>query len=280
VLRVLPGTVVVDPAGTPEILADSTGTLFGKLLEALPSDLAGEVSAQLVQVRIRNAGQVGLTGVTVTFPDNQRIGFGDLPAGAASRYAAVALAYRYALVVATADGTEHRWQPIDFMGETPLAPGHYSYAISVDGDQIELLFEADDGPVTPSQAEPSPVETPDVPLPTPAGDTATWRLLHPAGVGPRTTELAVGVTRLGCASGATGSVLDPVVEVGGAQVVITIEVEPLPDGPYECQGNETIEYVVNLPEPLGDRDLVDGACLAGEAVGTAACGDGAVRRLG
>ena len=161
VLRVLPGTVVVDPAGDPEILADPAGTLFGSLLRALPSDLAGEVSAELVQVRIRNASQVDLTEVTVTFPDNQTIGFGDLPAGAAGRYAAVGLAYRYALILATADGTEHRWQPIDFMGETPLPPGRYSYAISVDGDQIELRFETDDAPAaTPSEAVPSPGETP------------------------------------------------------------------------------------------------------------------------
>ena len=74
---------------------------------------------------------------------------------------AVGLAYRYALILATADGTEHRWQPIDFMGETPLPPGRYSYAISVDGDQIELRFETDDAPAaTPSEAVPSPGETP------------------------------------------------------------------------------------------------------------------------
>ncbi len=286
VLRITPGTVVVDPGGDPEILADADGTLFGAVLGALPEDLEQLVLGQLVQVRIRNAGEVALADVTVTFPDNQTIGFGDLPVGAASRYAPVALAYRYALIVATANGTGHRWQPIDFMGESPLAPGYYSYAISVDGDQIDLVFETDEAPpataptATPDpQDEPTPTE-PQAPPPVADGDTATWLLLDPAAVGPESTELTVGVTRLGCASGVTGAVLDPLVEITDEQVVVTIKVDPLPQGQYECQGNDTVEYVVTLAEPLGGRDLVDGACLAGEATGTAACVDGAVRRVG
>ena len=282
VLRITPGTVVVDPGGDPEILADAGGSLFNAVLGGLPEDLQQLVLGQMVQIRIRNAGEVELAGITVTFPDNLTVDYGTVPAGGASRYAPVGLAYRYALIIATADGQQHRWRPIDYMGETLLKPGYYSYAISVSGDQIDLAFEVDEaGPTaTQPQTEPSPADTPQAPPPVAQGDTATWVLLDPAAVGPESTELTVGVTRLGCASGVTGAVLDPQVEITDEQVVVTIDVDPLPQGQYECQGNDTVEYVVTLAEPLGDRDLMDGACLAGEAVGTAACVDGAVRRVG
>ncbi len=285
-LRAVPGAVIVDPAGQPEVLADPSGAVFAALLGGIPADLQQQVADQLVHVRIRNAGKVEVTDVQVTFPDNQVVEYGTVPPGGASRYAPVGLAYRYALILATADGTQRRWQPIDFMGETALDPGYYSYAISVDGDQIDLQFSQDPAPGDPAPtAAPGPTaagqepddEQPDAGVPAAPGETATWVLLDPA-VGPESTSLTVGVTRLACAGGVTGTVLPPVVEAGDGQVVITIGVEPLGPGGHDCQGNDVVEYVVELPEPLGDRDLVDGACLAGEAVGTAACSDGPVRR--
>lgn len=143
VLRVLPGTVVVDPDGTPEILADSSGRVFAAILDSLPIELRDQVAALLVQLRIGNGGEVDLSEIQVTFPDNQVVDFGTLAPGGTSGYHPVGLAYRYALILATAGGTQHRWQPIDFVGETPLAPGRYTYRISVDGDQIDLQFVED-----------------------------------------------------------------------------------------------------------------------------------------
>ena len=43
------------------------------------------------------------------------------------------------------------------------------------------------------------------------------------------------------------------------------------------QGNVPESAVVDLARPLGDRSLVDGACLSGEAVSTATCVEGAQR---
>ena len=98
-------------------------------------------------------------------------------------------------------------------------------------------------------------------------------------VTPDSTHIDLGVTRLGCASGKTGTVLDPVVRFDAARVVITASVEPLPQGVgYNCQGNDSVSVGVDLDEPIGQRSLVDGTCLGGEAANTAVCADdGGVR---
>jgi hypothetical protein len=109
------------------------------------------------------------------------------------------------------------------------------------------------------------------------GSTGVWELLDAAEVGPDSTALRLGVTRLECASGETGTVLEPDVQFERGRIVIRTDVEPLTGGAYECQGNNTVPVDVELSEPVGNRDLVDAACLGGEAVTTAFCADGPVR---
>ncbi len=109
------------------------------------------------------------------------------------------------------------------------------------------------------------------------GDTATWQI----GSAPEATEdgavVSLLVTRLGCAGGVTGPVLDPVIEVEPDRVVISTPVEAR-SGAANCLGNDTVPLEVRLgPDALG-RDLVDAACLDGaEAAGTAACTPGPAR---
>ena len=74
----------------------------------------------------------------------------------------------------------------------------------------------------------------------------------------------------------TGRVLAPTVELTDAEVVVTFLVETDLDG-GECPSNDAVPYEVDLGEPIGDRALVDGACLEGGAVSTSFCADGAVR---
>jgi hypothetical protein len=109
------------------------------------------------------------------------------------------------------------------------------------------------------------------------GSTGVWELLDAAKVGPDSTALRLGVTRLECAGGETGTVLEPDVQFERGRIVIRTDVEPLTGGAYECQGNNTVPVDVELSEPVGNRDLVDAACLGGEAVTTAFCADGPVR---
>jgi len=105
----------------------------------------------------------------------------------------------------------------------------------------------------------------------PVGDTATWQIGTPASVDNTSTEIEVEVTRLACSSGVTGNTLPPVVSYEPHQIVIHIDVEPFGDAGGNCQGNNPVPVVVTLDEPVGERTLVDGSCLAGDAVGTAPC---------
>lgn len=102
------------------------------------------------------------------------------------------------------------------------------------------------------------------------GDVATWSLAPDELLDPKTTFLVVEVTRLGCASGITGTVLDPRIQYE-TQVLLRTDVEKIGPGAQDCQGNDAVPVEIHLDQPLGVRELVDAACLQGEAVGTAAC---------
>ncbi|QOR72454.1 hypothetical protein IM660_09635 [Ruania alkalisoli] len=105
------------------------------------------------------------------------------------------------------------------------------------------------------------------------GDIAVWDLTHSAGVESEDRVLVVGVTRLDCASGFTGEPLPPQVVYEDDRVVVTIDVEPLTGDAHTCQSNPVEPATVMLDESLGERDLVDGACLEGDAAGTSHCED-------
>ena len=69
------------------------------------------------------------------------------------------------------------------------------------------------------------------------------------------------VSRVGCNSGVTGPVDKPVVDVTDSMIVISFTVEPSNEG--TCPGNDSVPYLVDLGQPIGDRELVDGACKRG-----------------
>lgn len=103
------------------------------------------------------------------------------------------------------------------------------------------------------------------------GDTATWELLDESDVSTKSTSLEVGVTRLECASGVTGELLDPVIVYESDQVVITIDAALNGTGGADCQGNDVVPVTVELSEPLGERKLTDGACVPVEMHGMSPC---------
>jgi hypothetical protein len=109
------------------------------------------------------------------------------------------------------------------------------------------------------------------------GATATWTIDADDPPAADTESFTAMVERLGCSGGETGEVLEPTVVADEGQVAVTMSVEQLPSGDYSCPGNKAEPYVVELDEPIGERQLVDGACLSGEAVSTSKCSDGAVR---
>lgn len=102
-----------------------------------------------------------------------------------------------------------------------------------------------------------------------AAETGTWELRSTPS--PKSTEVALVVSRLECAGGVTGEVLSPVVRIEDERVVIETPVADNGSDDGECPGNDAVPVTVRLAEPLGDRALVDGACLDGEAAGLTMC---------
>lgn len=110
-----------------------------------------------------------------------------------------------------------------------------------------------------------------------AGESAVWDVSPDAPPDPSASSFTALVMRVACASGRTGDVLPPSVAEHDDRVVVTFSVAPLPAGDHTCQGNDAVPRTVELDRPLGERVLVDGACLRGEAVSTSFCGEGEQR---
>ena len=89
---------------------------------------------------------------------------------------------------------------------------------------------------------------------------APWEPVSDADLSAEATSIDVLVNEMGCASGmaADGRIATPEVSYEDDAVVVTIRVVPRP-GPQTCPGNPDTEYTLELDEPLGDRELLDGA---------------------
>ena len=93
-----------------------------------------------VQVRVANRSTYDFEKVTVTFPEGARE-YGRVAKGAAAGYQEVKKAYGYAPVEVTIQGGSWRFQPQDYLGEKPLAPGRYTYALSLDESAHSVRLE-------------------------------------------------------------------------------------------------------------------------------------------
>lgn len=107
------------------------------------------------------------------------------------------------------------------------------------------------------------------------GETSgTWKLLDPGEVTAESSTLRIEVSRLSCANGNTGNVLKPEITEEAGRVVIETPVEPLNGKPgevYFCQSNNWVPVAVELPTPVGDRELFDAACLDSFILTTTFC---------
>jgi hypothetical protein len=99
-----------------------------------------ESAAGGVEVRMANRSDRDFEQVDVTFTSD-KVSYGSVAKGATSEYRSTPKAYRYALVVVTAGGETFRFQPIDFVGETPLTQGRYTYALNIDPNDRQLTID-------------------------------------------------------------------------------------------------------------------------------------------
>ncbi|PCI00341.1 MAG: hypothetical protein COB81_09070 [Flavobacteriaceae bacterium] len=90
-----------------------------------------------IQIRIKNTSPFTYHNTLINTAIND-INFGTLAPEASSEYLEVKEAYRYAFVELTIDGKTYTIQPIDYVGETVLTPGKYTYNISASDSEERL----------------------------------------------------------------------------------------------------------------------------------------------
>jgi len=152
------------------------------------------------------------------------------------------------------------WTLLDQVGQTAhlmiwLKPGAESTNMAESGMIAATYRQANDGTWSyQDSAECQPQRAFDDGL-----DPATWALPG-ARPEPEATSFPILVTERGCASGQSseGRLADPIVEYRDDAVLITTRVEPPVGDSFTCQGNPATEVTVELDEPLGDRQLLDG----------------------
>lgn len=84
-----------------------------------------------------------MEAVLVGFPDVEVV-YGDVPPGAATAYREVERAYRYAYVRTVVDGDTLGLVPIDYVGETLLESGLYTYRLDLfEGRSLTLELVRD-----------------------------------------------------------------------------------------------------------------------------------------
>jgi len=81
-----------------------------------------------VQIRVKNDSEVAIKKILVYFspqPEN----YGDLAPGQSSKFKKVTGAYAYAYITAEIEGREAIIHPEDYVGESSLKSGNYTYLL-------------------------------------------------------------------------------------------------------------------------------------------------------
>ena len=91
-----------------------------------------------------------------------------------------------------------------------------------------------------------------------AGEPAVWTINEGDPPTEESETFRARVSQLQC--GPNTEILEPTLALHKDEVVVTFAVASLPPGIYTCEGQGVVEYLVDLGEPLGDRDLIDGTC--------------------
>jgi len=94
-----------------------------------------------VNIRIKNVSSLIFDEVQV---GNAQEVHADVASGSYSDYLQYKTAYNYAYVQIKSGAEAYVLQPVDFVGETPLSTGFYTYELNIsEGGYIELKFVVD-----------------------------------------------------------------------------------------------------------------------------------------
>lgn len=92
-----------------------------------------------VYIRVENSSLFDFSELIIR-SNSSPVEFGTIPAGIKSDYKKFERAYRYGLVQLMADGEEFKIIPIDYVGETPLINGYYTYKLSLQNRENGTRF--------------------------------------------------------------------------------------------------------------------------------------------
>lgn len=103
---------------------------------------SGATPPAVSRVRVSNGTGAPLHGVTVN-----GVTYGDIAVGGSTGYREMTGAYRYANLRMVMEGTTIHLSPDDYVGETPLGEGRFTYRIvkmdGVDTGPVEILAVRD-----------------------------------------------------------------------------------------------------------------------------------------
>ena len=105
-------------------------------------DGSDPADSSAVRLRVENASAVDFSSVVLGLP-SETVSYGAVGAGRASDYRDVGAAYRYSAATVEAGGETYQVVPFDYVGETPLAPGRYTYVLGLDGRALTLTLAED-----------------------------------------------------------------------------------------------------------------------------------------
>ncbi|MRX68947.1 hypothetical protein SAMN06265349_104376 [Flavobacterium resistens] len=107
--------------------------LFGCSSEDSSSRFSKEDSSDL-RIRLSNASKFNFQNITVNTTTGN-VNFENVDSGQKTKYKGFSFAYSYAFVELQIDGKTYTLQPIDYVGETPLEKGNYTYEITANDSQ-------------------------------------------------------------------------------------------------------------------------------------------------
>ena len=95
-------------------------------------------STHASEIRVRNDSKVDFKNVVVGGKK-----YGDIKQGATTDYQTWKTAYRYSSVALLADSKPMKIQPIDYVGETPLGDGNFTFVLTVKDGRLYIRDEKD-----------------------------------------------------------------------------------------------------------------------------------------
>lgn len=97
-------------------------------------------SPEAVMLRVKNTGTIDFVNVTLAF-SGEEVQFGALAAGQTSNYRSFDTAYKYGFIEIQTTGKVYHLVPTDYVGETPLKKGYYTYNVKIENNSISFEFD-------------------------------------------------------------------------------------------------------------------------------------------